>query len=237
MRWPWLGFTVATPVVVYLAVLVGLPVAHDWLFGVLADSVEGPEPNALDPGFVHLSAGALALAATIAVVRGLWGRRRSTEAWAKGAIGEELTADLLARLPAGFIVRHDLRLPGSRANIDHLVIGPSGVFTIETKHYRADVDIRRDGVWSRGRRLDKVVAQAQRQSQAVARVLDVPVQAVVVIHGGRVSIDRGAAAVVDGVRFCSGRRLLQAVTERPATLSEVDVARLCRTVDERFRPA
>jgi hypothetical protein len=68
--------------------------------------------------------------------------RLSTEpqhisAWATGAEGEEV---LGARLDAasGSRVRllHDRRLPGSKANIDHLVICPTGVVVIDAEKYR-----------------------------------------------------------------------------------------------------
>jgi Nuclease-related domain len=44
-----------------------------------------------------------------------------------GAVGERRTAGLLALLERqGWAVLHDLAIPGSAANIDHLVIGPGG---------------------------------------------------------------------------------------------------------------
>jgi hypothetical protein len=49
-------------------------------------------------------------------------------AWQRGAHGERQTARLLDRLGRdGYVVFHDLALPDSPANLDHLVIGPSGV--------------------------------------------------------------------------------------------------------------
>lgn len=56
-------------------------------------------------------------------------------AWRTGALGEERTAALLRPLEAqGFRVIHDRRMPRSKANIDHIVIGPPGVFVVETKN-------------------------------------------------------------------------------------------------------
>lgn len=52
---------------------------------------------------------------------------QATRAWADGALGEEHVAPVLARC-AGVRTVHDCRIPGSRANIDHIAIGPSGVF-------------------------------------------------------------------------------------------------------------
>jgi hypothetical protein len=50
-----------------------------------------------------------------------------TSAWRRGATGERRTARLLRRLEdRGWVVLHDLAIPGSQANIDHLLIGPKG---------------------------------------------------------------------------------------------------------------
>lgn len=61
---------------------------------------------------------------------------QSTQAWAQGAVGEELMARRLEDLPETFRVLHDRRIPGTRANIDHIVIGPPGVWVIDSKRYK-----------------------------------------------------------------------------------------------------
>jgi len=62
--------------------------------------------------------------------------------WARGGGGEEHVAKLLAKhLNAGVVVLHDRGIPGSRANIDHIAIAPSGVWVIDTKRYRGKVAI------------------------------------------------------------------------------------------------
>ncbi|MFL6161432.1 MAG: nuclease-related domain-containing protein [Jatrophihabitantaceae bacterium] len=61
---------------------------------------------------------------------------QSTRAWARGAVGEEKLARRLDPLiERGARVLHDRRIPGTRANIDHLVIGPAGIFVIDAKRY------------------------------------------------------------------------------------------------------
>jgi hypothetical protein len=72
-----------------------------------------------------------------AVVAG-WGLRfkpsSDAVAWRRGAVGERRTARLLGPLERqGWAVLHDLAVPRSRANLDHLVIGPGGVFVIDSK--------------------------------------------------------------------------------------------------------
>jgi hypothetical protein len=52
----------------------------------------------------------------------------ATMAWRRGAEGERRTARLLAPLERrGLQIFHDLAVPGSAANVDHLVVGPTGV--------------------------------------------------------------------------------------------------------------
>jgi hypothetical protein len=59
-------------------------------------------------------------------------------AWRRGGgAGERRTARLLDPLERqGWAILHDLTVSGSRANLDHLVIGPGGVFVIDSKQYR-----------------------------------------------------------------------------------------------------
>jgi hypothetical protein len=45
---------------------------------------------------------------------------------------------------------HDRRIPGSRANIDHVVVAPSGVWVIDAKLYQGKVERRTSGpIWRR----------------------------------------------------------------------------------------
>ncbi|MCC5953173.1 MAG: NERD domain-containing protein [Acidimicrobiia bacterium] len=66
---------------------------------------------------------------------------QATTAWKIGAEGERRVAEVLAQV-AGIEVLHDRRVPGSRANIDHLVVGPKGVFVIDAKKYTGEIEVR-----------------------------------------------------------------------------------------------
>ena len=83
---------------------------------------------------------------------GLWFRPSpDAVAWRRGAAGERRTARLLSPLERhGWAVLHDLAVPGSRANIDHLVIGPGGLFVIDSKHYRGRLQLDGSGRLWRG---------------------------------------------------------------------------------------
>lgn len=66
----------------------------------------------------------------------------SERAWDTGAAGEEALGAHLAKTCPGVIVLHDRRMPGSRANIDHLAVAPSGVFVIDAKRYKGKIEVR-----------------------------------------------------------------------------------------------
>jgi len=77
-----------------------------------------------------------------------------TLAWRRGAAGERRTARLLAPLERrGWAVLHDLAIPGSQANLDHLVIGPGGVVVIDSKQYRGRLWLDSYGLPWHGRQL------------------------------------------------------------------------------------
>lgn len=61
---------------------------------------------------------------------------QSTKAWATGAAGEVRVAAVLADLTAhGVGLLHDRRIPGTRANIDHIAVTATGIWVIDTKRY------------------------------------------------------------------------------------------------------
>lgn len=61
------------------------------------------------------------------------------ESWAKGAAGEVAVGRYLESLPEGFEVAHDIEIVKNgtvRANIDHLVAGPAGIWVVDSKHWQ-----------------------------------------------------------------------------------------------------
>ncbi|WP_220038098.1 nuclease-related domain-containing protein [Curtobacterium sp. MCBD17_032] len=67
-----------------------------------------------------------------------WGRdplRQEARSWFKGVLGERRVAAELARLGSAFTVLHAVPVGKGTTDIDHVVIGPTGVFTINTKNH------------------------------------------------------------------------------------------------------
>jgi hypothetical protein len=56
--------------------------------------------------------------------------------WYAGALGEMEVGRLLTVLGPEWFVRHSVPIGAGTKDVDHLVIGPGGVFAINTKHHR-----------------------------------------------------------------------------------------------------
>jgi hypothetical protein len=97
----------------------------------------------------------------------------------RGANGERAAGWWLGRLPAGWHVFHDVRVGDVGANIDHLVVAPAGVFTIDTKNLTGKVWVGPKSVLHNRRRTDflpKALAEARRASQLLSTAVGRPVE-------------------------------------------------------------
>ena len=74
---------------------------------------------------------------------------QSTRAWATGSQGERALGKHLEKLHNGgaIIALHDRRIPGTRANIDHIAIARSGIYAIDAKKYAGKVHCVDKGGW------------------------------------------------------------------------------------------
>jgi hypothetical protein len=155
--------------------------------------------------------------------------------WQRGAQGERHTARLLRRLARdGYILFHDLAVPGSDANVDHLVIGRSGVFVIDSKQWTGQVRQGADGLaWHNHYPLDRTLAVVRWEAEAVSRLLGTRAAALLCVHGAH--IDRGGLNA-QGVAIVPAGRLRDALG-RDQVLSDGDVEVLAATARMRLRPA
>jgi hypothetical protein len=159
--------------------------------------------------------------------------RQSTVAWRQGAEGEERLGHRLDQLTGeGFVILHDRRVPGSQANIDHLVVGPTGVFVVDAKNFSHQLSLARGTLWT-GKypvKLSSARNQARRAETALAslplgRTVEVlPLVCVV----GSARLPRRTVDL-DGVRVVSDwQTLVTEIRKRPTVLTAVEVATLSR---------
>ncbi len=155
--------------------------------------------------------------------------------WQRGAQGERRTARLLDRLTRdGFVVFHDLAMPGNTsANVDHLVIGPTGVFVIDSKQWTGQVHQGADGlVWHNHYRLDRTVDTVRWEAETVGRLLGTRTAALVCVHGAHV---HGGGLHAQGVAIVPAH-LLRSALGYDRVLSDGDVELLAITARMRLRP-
>lgn len=170
-------------------------------------------------------------------------RFRSTEATRErrqDAEGEFLTAQVLDQLQReGFAVFHDLAAPDSAANIDHLVLGPTGVWVVASKRYRGALRLDGNGrLWHGDRSLDRVLSTLWWEVKQVTTTLgtgdEVPVRPVLCIHGAR--LPWLGELAVDGVPVVSGALLAPAIRSTRQVLPHPQVLDLTTQVRTAFRP-
>jgi hypothetical protein len=105
-----------------------------------------------------------------AVVSRLTGKHSDERAWSKGAIGEKVAGLWLSRLPDGWHVFHDVEVGEHDANIDHVVIGPGGVFAINAKNLRGKVVVTPRSLTLNGHRTD-FLPVATHEARRASRLL------------------------------------------------------------------
>lgn len=165
---------------------------------------------------------------------------REAQQWDKGAEGERRTAAVLSSLAArGYVVLDDLAIPGSKANIDHVVIGPAGVVVVETKAYTGRVNVS-DGVLWHGRYpLRKELAAAQFEADKVREVVastgwTVAVRSLMCIHGVEVPTDPTGS--LGSIELCGPLDLLARIEAAPPLLAPAHVAHLVSVIERALPP-
>jgi Nuclease-related domain len=179
-------------------------------------------------------------------------KNSGTRAWDLGAHGEEVFATSLDRLvDAGLYFLHDRRIPPTRANIDHIVIAPSGVYVIDAKNYtgRAQLSVTGGLFTPRveklkvGRRdctklVDGVHKQVDRVSELLARDgigQDVPVRGMLCFVEGDWPL-LGGSFTIAGLEVLWPKRARKIITA-PGALSDDRLRDLHRHLAAEFPPA
>ncbi len=141
---------------------------------------------------------------------------------------------------------HDRNLPRTRANIDHLVVAPLGVWVIDAKRYKGRIERRQTGFMGTGpsqlfvgrRNQSKLIDGMHRQVDAVRHVLkkhDVRVSGALCFIDGDWPL-LAQPFTVDGVAVHYPTSLRRALGG-DGPLSSPARADLAGLLDEHFRPS
>jgi hypothetical protein len=180
----------------------------------------------------------------VAALTAAWWRLRfrpspETRAWARGAAGERHVARLLTPLDAnGWTVLHDLRVPGSAANIDHVVIGLPGVFVVDAKRYRGPLWLSHDGgLWHGRYPLAAALSATRWEADKVHATLgapDVDVVPIVAVVGAPVPFGQVS---IHGIPVVAAHSLPGMLRALPPVLAPQRAAWAAGQLRARLRPA
>lgn len=133
----------------------------------------------------------------------------------KGILGEEAVANVLARLPSSYWVLHGVYT--GHGDVDHVIIGPTGVFALETKGWEGKFYRSRGQLYCNGKPAEHVLQQVRGAAGQVHQILleagvDEWVEAVVA--AARASVARSplrfrnayVVSIEDVVGFVTSRR-------------------------------
>src|SRR6266511_1587404 len=162
-----------------------------------------------------------------------------TAAWRRGARGERRTArKLRPLLRAGWTVLHDVAIPQSRANADHLLIGPPGVFLVDSKAWHGHITSGPDGsAWHNGHPMDSALDTVRWEAEQVAGALGAPVLPLLCVHDTRLPWGELYVAGVPIVPVLTASRLVATLRTLPAHLDQVGVMLLAEHVRHQLHPA
>lgn len=164
----------------------------------------------------------------------LLGIRTQESAWRAGALGELATAQALRPLtrprwrtllgrPPRWHVLHAVPVGTRGADIDHVLIGPAGVYTINTKHHRgARVSVGRDAVFVGGTTTayaHKAISEATRAERLLTAANDghyVRVRPIIAVVGATVT---GRTSTTTGVLVLPADRIARHLRWRGRTLT------------------
>ncbi len=156
---------------------------------------------------------------------------RDSRPWYQGALGEIAVAGRLGTLGPEWTVLHSVPVGNGSSDIDHVIIGPGGVFTVNTKNHASQT------VWVAGRtfmvagqkqrHIPNAVHEAGRASSLLGRAANAPVGVrplIVVVNPKSLTIKEAPAGVV----VLTDGQLERWLRSRPPVLGPDMVARVAK---------
>ena len=176
------------------------------------------------------------LVAVAAIAVAFWWRHGllRVESFFKGARGEECVAGLLARLPDDWHVFHDFK--AGRHHVDHVLIGPAGVFSVETKNWRDPVQLESGELIVGGHVPNHPpIAQAAAEAKSVKAALESAgwsgeVEPVVCFASGTF---QGGISTAGKVLVANAEAFVKWLGERPTARTPDECARLVQLLETR----
>ncbi|WP_344917688.1 nuclease-related domain-containing protein [Streptosporangium oxazolinicum] len=186
----------------------------------------------LSPPILGLLCGLL-VAAGDAVLA--WRQYDATAVWRGRRRGETITGKLLRRKlrRAGYHILEGRAMPG-KASVDHLVIGPGGVWVVDNEAWDPDTEIARygDRLFLGEKYGTKVAKALVEVSESLAEVLSresgipITIEPLIAVHGGEIR----RSVTAEGLTLLKPRLVARWILKGPrADFDEAQVEILART--------
>lgn len=173
------------------------------------------------------------------------------ESWSKGGVGEKkLGAAFDAMVDKGILTLHDRQIPGSQANIDHMVVAPTGIWIIDAKRYKGLVaKVDKGGIFRTDLRLTVGGRDRTSLADGVARQVDHVMRALlgtpheqVPLHGALCFVDAefrlfAKPFEIRGVLVTWGKALGERLVDQDGPVEATQRGALHRHLSQAFRPA
>ena len=149
--------------------------------------------------------------------------------WYKGALGEIAVGKILERLGPDWTVLHAVPVGAGTSDIDHVLVGPAGVFTLNTKNHAGQ------SVWVAGRTLmvsgkkQRHLYNAGHEAARASKLLTREVSATVAVTGVVVVVAPKSLTVRErprDVAVVTERQLLRWLSDRPNVLTPGQISAL-----------
>lgn len=159
--------------------------------------------------------------------------------WERGRQGEAALAEVMAPLASdGYYHLGDRRLPGSDGNIDHVLVGPAGVFVIDAKSWTGELRVLGGTLRQNGHRRDQHIERLRAQALGVVTVLEAAMgerrplvrPVICFIEGAEIA----ARVVIDRVHLLNAGDLVAFARSIPRALDQPGIDEVMRSLLERL---
>ncbi|MGV8912666.1 MAG: nuclease-related domain-containing protein [Rhodoglobus sp.] len=151
------------------------------------------------------------------------------ESWFSGAHGELKVGELLSHLGPEWLVLHAVPVGAGASDIDHVIVGPGGVFTVNTKRHRnKKIWVGERTLMVAGQKTDHL-HNSRHEAQRASKLLSVAVGSALQAHPVIAIVDAASFTVKQrskDVSIMDARRLSRWLKHRPPVLSAKIVQRI-----------
>jgi Nuclease-related domain. len=157
----------------------------------------------------------------------------SVPAWRRPSVAERQTEGQLRKLErSGYRSLHARAIPGTDAQIDHLVIGPTGVYAVDSEKWDKRLPVRVQshrklyhGPFDKKERLDEARMEASEASRLISQALGREIHVVpsLAIYGPKIP---WKILNVRGVDVFDGSRVRKWITRRERALTDAEIEKI-----------